>query len=129
MEIIQIVGLGLSATILLVVLRGQSPQIAFLLSLLVGVFIFIFLLDKIQVVIYLLQRLSVQAGIEMIFLQTILKIIGIAYIAEFAAQIAKDSGEGSIASKIELAGKVLILVLALPIVQRVIETVLNLLPA
>jgi len=129
MEIIQIVGLGLSATILLVVLRGQSPQIAFLLSLLVGVFIFIFLLDKIQVVIYLLQRLSVQAGIEMIFLQTILKIIGIAYIAEFASQIAKDSGEGSIASKIELAGKVLILVLALPIVQRVIETVLNLLPA
>ncbi|MCX7571501.1 stage III sporulation protein AD [Tumebacillus sp. DT12] len=129
MEIIQIVGLGLSATILLVVLRGQSPQIAFLLSLLVGVFIFIFLLDKIQVVIYLLQRLSVQAGIEMIFLQTILKIIGIAYIAEFAAQIAKDSGEGSIAAKIELAGKVLILVLALPIVQRVIETVLNLLPA
>ena len=129
MEIIQIVGLGLSAVILIAVLRGQSPQIAFLLALLVGVFIFIFLLDKIAVVIYMLQRLSAQAGIEMIFLQTILKIIGIAYIAEFAAQIAKDSGEGAIASKIELAGKVLILVLALPIVQRVIETVLNLLPA
>lgn len=128
MEIIQIVGLGLAATILLVVLRGQSPQIAFLLALLVGVFIFIFLLDKISLVISLLERLSVQAGVEMIFLQTILKIIGIAYIAEFAAQIAKDSGEGSIASKIELAGKILILVLALPIVQRVVETVLNLLP-
>ncbi|HEU4962843.1 MAG TPA: stage III sporulation protein AD [Bacilli bacterium] len=128
MEIIQIVGLGLAATILIVVLRGQSPQIAFLLSLLVGVFIFIFLLDKIQLVINLLERLSVQAGVELIFLQTILKIIGIAYIAEFAAQIAKDSGEGAIAGKIELAGKVLILVLALPIVQRVVETVLNMLP-
>jgi stage III sporulation protein AD len=128
MEIIQIVGLGLAATILIVVLKGQSPQIAFLLALLVGVFIFIFLLDKISLVIGLLERLSVQAGVEMIFLQTILKIIGIAYIAEFAAQLAKDSGEGAIASKIELAGKVLILVLALPIVQRVVETVLNLLP-
>jgi len=129
MEIIQIVGLGLSAVILLVVLRGQSPQIAFLLSLLVGVFIFIFLLDRITLVIAMLEKLSVQAGVEMIFLQTILKIIGIAYIAEFAAQIAKDSGEGAIASKIELAGKILILVLALPIVQRVVETVINLLPA
>ncbi|MBL0388143.1 stage III sporulation protein AD [Tumebacillus sp. ITR2] len=128
MDIIQIVGLGLTATMLIVVVKGKSPQIAFLLSLLVGVFIFIFLLDKIQLVINLLEKLSVQAGVEMIFLQTILKIIGIAYIAEFAAQIAKDAGEGSIASKIELAGKVLILVLALPIVQRVVETVLNLLP-
>jgi len=129
MEIIQIVGLGLAATILIVVIRKQSPQIAFLLSLLVGVFIFIFLIDKIQLVIQMLEKLSVQAGVEMIFLQTILKIIGIAYIAEFAAQIAKDSGEGAIASKIELAGKILILVLALPIVQRVVETVINLLPA
>jgi stage III sporulation protein AD len=128
MDIIQIVGLGLTATMLIVVVKGKSPQIAFLLTLLVGVFIFIFLLDKIQLVISLLERLSVQAGVEMIFLQTILKIIGIAYIAEFAAQLAKDTGEGSIASKIELAGKILILVLALPIVQRVVETVLNLLP-
>ncbi|KEO82537.1 stage III sporulation protein AD [Tumebacillus flagellatus] len=128
MDIIQIVGLGLTATMLIVVVKGKSPQIAFLLTLLVGVFLFIFLLDKIQLVINLLEKLSVQAGVEMIFLQTILKIIGIAYIAEFAAQIAKDAGEGSIASKIELAGKILILVLALPIVQRVVETVLNLLP-
>ena len=128
MDIIQIAGLGLTATMLIVVIKGKSPQIAFLLTLLVGVFIFIFLLDKIQLVISLLERLSVQAGVEMIFLQTILKIIGIAYIAEFAAQLAKDTGEGSIASKIELAGKILILVLALPIVQRVVETVLNLLP-
>jgi len=129
MEIIQIVGLGLATTILIVVLKGKSPEIAFLLSLLVGIFIFIFLLDKIALVIGLLEKLSIQAGVELIFLQTILKIIGIAYIAEFGAQIAKDSGENSIASKIELAGKVLILVLALPIVQRVVEVVLNLLPS
>ncbi|TCP52839.1 stage III sporulation protein AD [Tumebacillus sp. BK434] len=129
MEIIQIVGLGLAATILIVVLRGQSPQTAFLISLVTGVFIFIFLLDKISLVIHLLERLSVAAGVEMIFLQTILKIIGIAYIAEFGAQIAKDSGEGAIASKIELAGKILILVLALPIIQRIIELVMGLLPS
>ncbi|ASS75950.1 stage III sporulation protein AD [Tumebacillus algifaecis] len=128
MEIIQIVGLGLAATILIVVLKGQSPQTAFLISLVTGVFIFIFLLDKIGLVIRLLERLSVSAGVEMIFLQTILKIIGIAYIAEFGAQIAKDSGEGAIASKIELAGKILILVLALPIIQRIIELVMGLLP-
>jgi stage III sporulation protein AD len=58
----------------------------------------------------------------------VLKIIGIAYIAEFGAQIVRDAGQESIASKIELAGKVLILVLAIPIISIIIETVMKLMP-
>ncbi|MNJ03061.1 Stage III sporulation protein AC/AD protein family protein [compost metagenome] len=65
---------------------------------------------------------------ESIYLKTVLKIIGIAYIAEFGAQIVRDAGQESIASKIELAGKVLILVLAIPIISIIIETVMKLMP-
>ena len=51
----------------------------------------------------------------MVYCQTHLKNIGIAYIAEFAAQITKDAGLGSIAAKIELSGKIFILAMAIPI--------------
>jgi stage III sporulation protein AD len=129
MEIVQIVGLGLVATILALVIKEQKPMFAFLLAVVSGVLIFTFLIDKISDVIRVLERLAVQADLNMVFLETILKIIGIAYIAEFGAQLTRDAGQGAIASKIELAGKVLILVMAVPIIQIIIETVINLLPA
>ncbi len=76
----------------------------------------------------MLERIATNANINMMYLQTILKIIGIAYIAEFGAQIAKDAGQAAIASKIELAGKVLIMVMAVPILTAIIEMVISLLP-
>ncbi|MET3289659.1 stage III sporulation protein AD [Brevibacillus fluminis] len=129
MEIVQIVGLGLVATVLSLVIKEQKPMFAFLLAVASGVIIFYFLIDKISVVIRILERLAVQADLNMVFLETILKIIGIAYIAEFGAQMTRDAGQGAIASKIELAGKILILVMAVPIIQIIIETVVGLLPA
>ncbi|QQE72901.1 stage III sporulation protein AD [Brevibacillus composti] len=129
MEIVQIVGLGLVATILALVIKEQKPMFAYLLAVASGVVIFYFLIGKIAEVIRILERLAVQADLNLVFLETILKIIGIAYIAEFGAQMTRDAGQGAIASKIELAGKVLILVMAVPIIQIIIETVIDLLPA
>ncbi|MDV2885559.1 MULTISPECIES: stage III sporulation protein AD [Alkalihalophilus] len=128
MDIIQIVGLGLIATFLALVVKEQKPMFAFLLTVFVGVIIFIFLVDEITKIIEMLESIARNANINMVYLQTILKIIGIAYIAEFGAQIAKDAGQAAIATKIELAGKILILVMAIPILTAVIEMVLALLP-
>jgi stage III sporulation protein AD len=61
-------------------------------------------------------------------LTTVLKIMGIAYIAEFGAQVCRDAGEGSTATKIEFAAKILVMVLALPIIVAILESVLRLLP-
>lgn len=99
-----------------------------MLTVFVGITIFLFLIDEITKIIQMLEGIAEQANMNMVYLQTILKIIGIAYIAEFGAQIAKDAGQASIASKIELAGKILILVMAIPILTAVIEMVLSLLP-
>ncbi|AIG25995.1 stage III sporulation protein AD [Brevibacillus sp. 7WMA2] len=129
MDIVQIVGLGLVATLLALVIKEQKPLFAFLLAIVSGVIIFTFLIGKISDVIRVLEKLAVHADLNLVFLSTILKIIGIAYIAEFGAQVTRDAGQGAIASKIELAGKVLILVMAVPIIQIIIETVVNLLPA
>ncbi|MNI36379.1 Stage III sporulation protein AC/AD protein family protein [compost metagenome] len=128
MEMIQIVGLGLVATVLILVIKEQKPIFAFLIAASTGIFIFLYIVGKIGGVIEVLEDLAESSGIQMIYLKTILKIIGIAYIAEFGAQIVRDAGQESIATKIELAGKVLIMVLAIPIISIIIETVMKLLP-
>src|SRR6478736_88444 len=112
---LQIVGLGLVATFLALILKEHKSPIAFLLVVFVGSVIFLFLIDQIYEIIKMVERLSINAHVNMIYVETILKIIGIAYIAEFGAQITKDAGQGAIASKIELGGKVLILSMAIPI--------------
>jgi stage III sporulation protein AD len=129
MEIIQIVGLGLIATVLILVVREQKPMFAFLLAAFTGLFIFLYIIGRIDAVISMLEQLAEKTGIPSIYLRTILKIIGIAYIAEFGAQIVRDAGQEGIASKIEFAGKVLILVMAVPIIHVIVETVLGLMPA
>ncbi|MEK4565576.1 stage III sporulation protein AD [Alkalihalobacillus sp. FSL R5-0424] len=128
MDIIQIVGIGLIATFLALVVREQKPIFAFLITLFAGVMIFLFVVDELIKIIHLLEGIAKDANVHIMYLQTILKIIGIAYIAEFGAQIAQDAGQASMASKIELAGKILILVLAIPIIKAVIEMILSLLP-
>jgi len=100
-----------------------------LLVIFVRIIIFLFLVDQIYEIIRLLERIAVTANVNMIYVETILKIIGIAYIAEFGSQITKDAGQGAIASKIEMAGKILILVMAIPILTVIIETIISLIPS
>ena len=128
MEIIQIIGLGLIATIIVVLLKDINPHFSFLITIFTGVLIFLFLIGKISQVIGVIELLASEANVNMVYLETILKIIGIAYIAEFGAQITKDAGQGAIASKIELAGKILIMVMAIPILGAIIETIIQLIP-
>ncbi|MCP8967058.1 stage III sporulation protein AD [Ectobacillus ponti] len=127
-EILQIVGLGLIATFLAAVLNQQKSSITSLFIVFVGSVMFLILIDQVSAVLQMIERIAKQANVNSIYVETLLKIIGIAYIAEFGAQVTKDAGQGAIASKIELAGKLLILVMAIPILTVVIETILGFLP-
>jgi len=127
-EIIQIVGLGLAGAVLLVFVRQIKPEHALFLSIALGVIIFLTLINQILSVLRVLQDLAIRANLNLLYLETILKIIGVAYIAEFGAQVCRDANEGTVAAKIELAGKVLIMVLAVPIVLAILEIIFKLLP-
>jgi stage III sporulation protein AD len=129
MDILQIVGLGLVATFLTLVVKEQKPIFALIVAMVTGIIIFLYLIGKISEVIQVLERMAVQANVNLVYLETVLKIIGIAYVAEFGAQVTRDAGQGAIASKIELAGKVLILVMAIPIITVIIETIIHLFPS
>jgi stage III sporulation protein AD len=127
-EILQIVGFALIATFLALVVKEQKPNFAFLLIVFVGCSIFLYLIDQIYAIIHMLEKIAINANVNIIYVETILKIIGIAYIAEFASQITKDAGQAAIASKIEMAGKILILAMAIPILTVLIETIIALIP-
>lgn len=129
MEIVQVVGLGLVVTVLALILKEQKPIFSFLLVTFTGIAIFLFLIGKISSVITVLEGLADRSNVNHVFFKTILKIIGIAYIAEFGSQIVRDAGQEAIASKIELAGKIIIMVMAIPIITVIIETVMKLMPA
>jgi len=128
MEIIQIVGLGIIATVFIVLLKSLRPEIAMLISIITGVVIFIVVAGKLSNIVEILNNIADKAGVDTAYLSTLLKIIGIAYIVEFGAEICKDAGESAIASKIELAGKVAIIFLALPIITALLDLIIKVMP-
>lgn len=128
MQLLQIVGIGIVATVIIIVLRNQKPEIAVQASIVTGVVIFMLLASKLSAVIDLLESYADKADIKPVYFTTVLKITGIAYIAEFGAEVCRDAGESSIASKIELAGKVTIVVLAVPIITSLLDLILKVMP-
>lgn len=128
MEIFKIVGLGLIAAILSVVLRNQKPEISLQISIVTGLIIFLFIATRLSYVIEVLSLVAQKIDIDLIYITTIFKIVGIAYISEFGAQVCRDAGEAAIASKIEFAGKVLIMVLAVPILIALLNLLVKLMP-
>lgn len=129
MDIIQIILIGIITALLYIVLKDIQPAFAYLLILITSIFILFVVIQQIHFIIQLIQSLGEKANINSVFISTILKIIGIAYITELGSNITKDAGLASIAAKLELAGKIAILLLAIPIISAVIEAIMNFIPA
>ncbi|HLR80081.1 MAG TPA: stage III sporulation protein AD [Bacillota bacterium] len=125
MDIIQIVVIGIIASILYIVLKETNASFAFFLVLITTILIFLAVIQQIGIIFDMIKSLANKANVDGMYMQTILKIIGIAYIAELGANLTKDAGLSSVAAKIELAGKIFILLLAVPIITAVIEAILS----
>jgi stage III sporulation protein AD len=127
-EIAQIVGLALVTTIMLLILRQERPVMAVLLSVAFSVMIFLLMMGKLGSIINLMKELSRRAEVNYFFMATVIKILGVAYLGEFAASICQDAGENAVAKKVEFAAKIIIAVLALPVMVAILESLLQLLP-
>ena len=79
-------------------------------------------------ILNVMSELTRRAGINYFFLSTLLKILGVAYLAEFAAAICQDAGEQAVAQKVEFAAKIIIAVLVLPIMIAILESLIELMP-
>ncbi len=123
MNLVQMIGIALTATALSLLLRQQRPELAFAIPVLAAIGIFLCVLPALESVFAMFFSMAEQAGIESKYLAIVIKIIGVAYLCQFAAELCRDAGEGSIASKIELGGKVMILTLSMPIMEHLLDLV------
>ena len=126
MSMVQVVWIGLCGTVLALTLKKQSPELALLVGLAAGALIVWRLLDTLGQVVTTFRVMAEQAGVSSAYVAGVLKVIGISYMAEFGAQVCADAGQSSLASKVELAGKVMILAVAAPILLELVQTIMGL---
>lgn len=125
-SLLPIIGLAVIAALLAVFLKeSKMPVLGVLLALVTGALIFIMILPKLGQVLTMFEDLANKTQLNFYYLATLFKIIGVAYIAEFAAQICRDAGQGALAFKVELAAKVGILLLAMPIMAAILQSILR----
>ncbi len=91
MEIIKIVSIGIIGVILIILLKQYRPEFSIYISLLIGVFILVLVMDKLTGIIELIKSISNKANINNQFILILLKMTGIAFLSEFAVSICKDS--------------------------------------
>ena len=127
-EIIKIVGIGLIALVIAIILKQYRPEYTIYVSIVAGILILMFTMNKITGIINLLKSISDKTYINKQLLSILLKITGIAIITEFAVSICTDVGEKAIASKIEIGSKVIIIAMSIPIISSILELIIEILP-
>ena len=124
-----LVGLALAGLFCSLLLKQSGlPLLALVLQLALSALIIWRLLPLLAEVLQVFRRVADSSGLSQLYLGVLLKIIAVSYVAEFAASLCKVAGENALAAKLELAAKVVVLLLAVPIVVNILDSVVSILP-
>ncbi len=127
MELFGVLSLAVIGAALAVLVRSVRPEMGLVVGVVTGLIVLLYALGEITGVLASLRELAAAYGVDGGYIGVLLKILGIAYAAQFGAQICADAGESAIAGKVELCGRVLILAAALPVVITTLGTAMGLL--
>jgi stage III sporulation protein AD len=128
MTVFQWVGFAVTSALLAVFVRERHQEAGLMISLAAGLILFLAAAGQIQAVYQAVDAIAAKAGVNLSYLATVMKVMGIAYLTEFGSQICKDAGEGSIAAKLEMGGKIMVLILSLPVFFAALDMILTLIP-
>ncbi len=123
MNIIQVGILGVVGILFAVQLKQEKSEAAIFLCIAISLIIFANILGYLEQLVETLKEISGYVQIDSTYITTLIKMLGITYLAEFSSGICKDAGYQSIASQIEMFGKLTILVLSLPILLALLRTI------
>jgi stage III sporulation protein AD len=121
MNILSIIGIAIIAVAMILILNNYNKEFAMVISLCCGILIFGLILSGISPIITLINDFATTYGINSIYIKIILKALAIAYLVQLCINICNDSGQTAIASKVELAGKIVILLLCIPLFQQLLN--------
>lgn len=122
MTVVTIAITGIVAVLLAVSLKGMKGEYGTYLVMAAGFLIFFYGMGKLTTILDTMKEIQTYIKINSIYLSTLVKMIGITYIAEFAAGICKDAGYGAVGTQIEIFGKLSVLAVSMPILLALIET-------
>jgi stage III sporulation protein AD len=108
-------------------LKSKTPELSNMLSLAICIVIISVCVSRMKSIMSVVDRLNSYISIDQGYLLILFKLIGIAYVCEFASGISRDAGYGAIASQIELLGKLTMLAVSLPVLLAVLEMVTGML--
>ncbi len=123
MSVLTIGILGIAGALLAVELKGLKGEYGIYLVAAVGLVIFFYGITKLKTVIETIRQVQSYIRLNRMYLEVLLKMIGITYIAEFSSGICKDAGYGSLGSQIEIFGKFSVLAVSMPILLALLDTV------
>ena len=120
-ELIKLCAVGLTGGLLALTVRKEKPEFSLLIALGASAVILLGVIGSIGNVLEELKAMIERCGVDIRYFTICIRAAGIAYIAQFAAEILRDCGESAIASKVEAAGKISILVLTIPVMKSLLE--------
>lgn len=123
MDIVKTAAVGIGAVLLALIFKTQRPEYATLIHLACCVAIFFCIMLKMKEVLSYITRLSSYIHVDDTYISSIMKMVGITYISEFASNICKDAGYSSVAGQIQVFAKLSVLVLSMPVLLTFLTTV------
>lgn len=124
---VQIGAVGVAAALCALVLKKYTPELAFALALAAGCVLLSLALGWMEQLTAFLNELGDTAGLSPAVLSPVLKVMGIALVSRWAAELCRDAGEGGLAAFVETAASALALLVCVPLLKAVLETITELL--
>ena len=127
MQIVQLVGIAIITAVAALLLKGTKPELAFAVTIAGGIILLLFAFEIFKGSLAIFQKITDATGIESSIVKILLKMVGIGYLVEFSAGVLNDFGQNNLGDKLIFCGKIIILVLAVPIFESVLNLIVKLL--
>lgn len=115
---------GVMVGVLLVIkLKGSGSPMGTYLSIALSVFVLFYVLDRMTYVVDFFDQVMDDIGLESGYLEILIKIVGISYLCEFTANICREAGCVAVAGQVEISGKLTMMVLSMPILFAIVDTI------
>lgn len=125
MEVFKIILIGIIGTFLSMTVRAYKAELGVLTALTTAFLLLLYTVPELNDIVNGIRSLSENALIDSVYVKAVVKIIGIAYITQFAAELAKDANESLLSKKLELVGKISIIALMMPIISGLLSAILD----
>lgn len=123
MNMVQIGVIGVVGTLLAIQFKSGKSEYGIYISVVLSLFIFFCIISRLNIIVDMMRTISDYINMDTAYIGTLIKMLGITYVAEFSSGICKDAGYQTIAVQIEIFGKLAVLVLSMPVLMALLETI------